>query len=351
MGRSVRLPRPEEWTALRAMAEDLVASGLLPQHIKTPQAALFVILKSLELGLPPTYGLSHLYVTNGRVAASAELMAALVYRAHGDQALEILETTDERCVVRYKRRGWKEARTFAFTREDARRAGLLQREQYQRYPAALLRARAVSAVCRLAFPDVLAGLAAVDDADGEEPEYLPDEEPALPPPTEQGAEILAEPPREEIRPAIRQAEKPAKAREKQSESQGIRQRLVKQRLREAAERFGVDYRFVVALIQHVTGKRTPGELADEELDGAEELLARHAEAARAIAEIAAECRVSPSWVESYLVAQGCAATFAVGDQEFVGWYLVDADDLARAREAARQHAAAVEALETRVDEP
>lgn len=344
----MRLPRPDEWTMLRAMAEELVASGLLPQHIKTPQAALFVILKSLELGLPPTYGLSHLYVVNGRVAASAELMAALVYRAHGDQALEVVETTDERCVVRYKRRGWSEARTLVYTREDAKRAGLLVREQYQRFPAALLRARAISAVCRLAFPDVLAGLAAAEDA-GEEPlEILPVEEPALPPPASLPVARAPEPEpvpvREEIQQATRQAEQPAPQTAKEGGKQENVQRLVKRRLRELAERYDVDYRFVVALVQHMTGKSHPGELVEADLEGTAQLLARHAEGGRAIAAIAAECGVPPSWVEEYLIAQGCAATLRVGEWEFVAWYLLDEEDIARAREAARQHAEALMAL-------
>lgn len=152
------LPDPQTWQSLREMAEDLVKSGLLPDHIKTPQAALAIIQKGRELGIPPMYALCNLYVTNGRVACSAELMLALIFRDHGDHAVIIEHSDATRCTIRYKRRSWTEYRTYTFTIEEARRAGLLNRPTWQQYPAAMIRARAISAVARFAFPDTLAGM-------------------------------------------------------------------------------------------------------------------------------------------------------------------------------------------------
>ncbi|MCS7295509.1 MAG: hypothetical protein NZ761_08945, partial [Dehalococcoidia bacterium] len=179
-------------------------------------------------------------------------------------------------------------------------------------------------------------------------EILPEEEPALPPPASlpvaRAPDPEPAPVREKIQQATRQAEQPAPQTAKESGKQENVQRLVKQRLRELAERYGVDYRFVVALVQDMTGKSHPRELVEADLEGAAQLLARHAEGARAIAAIAAEYGLSPRWVEEYLAAQGCAATLRTGEWEFVAWYLLDEEDIARAREAARQHAEALMAL-------
>lgn len=159
------VPDVDTWQGLKIVAEDLFSSGLLPPHVKSPQAALLIIQKGRELGLPPTYALCNLYVLNGRVGAPAEVMLALIYRDHGDNALIVEHTDARRCVIRYKRRGWHDYKTYEYTIEDAKVAGLLQREPWQRHPAAMLRARAISAVARFVFPDSIAGMYTPDELD------------------------------------------------------------------------------------------------------------------------------------------------------------------------------------------
>jgi hypothetical protein len=104
------------------------------------------------------YALSNIAVINGKPTASAELMLALIYRDHGDDAVRVIETTAERCMVAYRRRGWQEPELFSFTIDDAACAGLLGKDNWRHYPAAMLRARCISAVARFAFPDTIAGL-------------------------------------------------------------------------------------------------------------------------------------------------------------------------------------------------
>lgn len=149
---------PEAWTVLREQAAILVRSGFLPNTVNTPEKAISIVMKGRELGIPPMYALSNIAVINGKPTAGAELMLALIYRDHGDEALRVVETTAERCTVAYRRRGWQQAETFTFTIDDARCAGLLGKDNWRHYPAAMLRARCISAVARLAFPDTIGGL-------------------------------------------------------------------------------------------------------------------------------------------------------------------------------------------------
>ena len=118
------LPTASQWQTMMHMAEQLFRSGLLPSHIKSPQAALAIIEKGSELQIPPMYALTNIVVIQGKPTANAELMLALVYRDQGDDAIRIVETTAERCTIAYKRRSWPEPQTFSFTIEDAQRAGL-----------------------------------------------------------------------------------------------------------------------------------------------------------------------------------------------------------------------------------
>jgi hypothetical protein len=82
---------------LRGFGETLVKSGLLPQSIKTPEAAVVIILKGRELGIPPMEALNSISVIQGKPTVSPQLMLALIYRS-GLGSIQILERTDSRSI-------------------------------------------------------------------------------------------------------------------------------------------------------------------------------------------------------------------------------------------------------------
>jgi len=140
-----------------------VESGLLPASIKTPQQALIIMAQGRELGIPSTVALRQIVVVQGKPTCSAELMLALVHRTYGQSAMRVFKTDNEACTVQYRQQGWDGISEYTFSIEDAKRAGLLKNATWTQYPAAMLRARAISATVRFAFPECLSGL------------YLPDE--------------------------------------------------------------------------------------------------------------------------------------------------------------------------------
>lgn len=145
------------------LAEMLIPTGFLPESIKTPGQAAAIILKGQELGIPPLYALNNISIVKGKQVCQAELMLSMIFRDQGDQALKILESNDRVCRVRYKRRGGDPGE-LAFTLEEATQAGLIARNpNYKTYPAAMLRARAISAAARVAFPDSIAGMYTPDE--------------------------------------------------------------------------------------------------------------------------------------------------------------------------------------------
>lgn len=151
------LPATGEWNTMREMATALVESGLLPQHVKTPQAALAIMLKGREIGVPAMQALSNIVVIQGKPTCNAEIMNALIYRDHGDHALRFIEATNDVATLEYKRRSWTTYQQFSFTIADAKQAGL-QGGNWAKYPAAMLRARCISAVARMAFADSIGGM-------------------------------------------------------------------------------------------------------------------------------------------------------------------------------------------------
>lgn len=150
----------------RAQAKVLVESHLLPGHIKTPEQAIAIMMRGRELRVPPWQALTNIYSVNGKPTCSSELMLALIYRDHGDTAMVFTEESPTCATMEYRRRGWTKAKTYSFTIEDAKRAELLGKGTWKAYPAAMLRARCISAVARMAFPDSIGGMYTPEELDG-----------------------------------------------------------------------------------------------------------------------------------------------------------------------------------------
>ncbi len=160
-------PSPSEWTAMKQQASVIARSGLAPKAVSTPEKILVIAMKARELSLPPMQGLSHIHIVEGRPALSAELMVALVQRA--GHKLRVLETSSQKCVVEGLRADDpRHPSRVEWTMEDAQRAGVANKGPWKSYPAAMLRARAISALCRFAFADVLMGAAYVPEELGAE---------------------------------------------------------------------------------------------------------------------------------------------------------------------------------------
>jgi len=157
------LPDAGTWKTMLDMADALVKSGMLPSSIKTPQAAVAIMQKGVELRIDPMYALSNIVVIQGKPTANSELMLALIYRDHGDNAIIFTHSDSTQCEISYKRRSWPKHQTHSFTMTDAKQASLLGNQTWQKYPAAMLRARCISAVARMAFPDSIGGLYSPDE--------------------------------------------------------------------------------------------------------------------------------------------------------------------------------------------
>ena len=149
-------PSPAEWTMLKEQATIAVNSGLLPRTINTPEKAIVIALKGREVGIPPMQAFGHIHVVDGKPGFSAELMLALIYKNCSGAAVNYLASDEAKCELEAARPGHKASR-FSFTIEDARNANLLGKGNWKSYPAAMLRARAISAMARAVFPDAIMG--------------------------------------------------------------------------------------------------------------------------------------------------------------------------------------------------
>jgi len=121
-----------------------------------PESVLACVLYGRELGLGPMQSLNSIHVIEGRASASPELMRALV--ANAGHRVDVTENTNDVCVLVGTRCDTQATATVRWTLDDAKSANLLGKDNWKKYPRAMLMARATSELCRILFPDVIAGL-------------------------------------------------------------------------------------------------------------------------------------------------------------------------------------------------
>jgi hypothetical protein len=140
---------------LRRKARIAIKSGYLPSNIYTEDQVLTIVRAGEELGLPFMSSLRAIHLIEGKIALEATAMRALVFRKIPGARIDFIECSAERCIVEMQRPGGK-TNVFAFTIEDARRAGLLGKKNWK-YPVSMLIARASTIGIRAIFPDAILG--------------------------------------------------------------------------------------------------------------------------------------------------------------------------------------------------
>jgi hypothetical protein len=164
--------QPQVLAAQMDYARALAESNLLPkQYFKQPANLLWAISYGQTLGIDPMTAVQSIHVINGKPTASADLIAGLVRRA--GHKLRI--TGDDRKAVAQIIRADDPDFTFevVWTIERAQAANLTGKDTWKQFPAAMLKARAITEVARAACSEILQGtiytpeeLGAVVDQDG-----------------------------------------------------------------------------------------------------------------------------------------------------------------------------------------
>lgn len=170
---TVSVMTPQGYEAALGLARTLVDSGFLPRAIQKPAQALAVILAGQELGLPPMQALRMIHIVEGKPTLSAELMLSL-FKRRGGQA-KWVESTDQKAEL-WLRHPNGDEHTETFTWTEAQRAGVTGKDNWRKYPKAMLKARCISAGIRALGeadgfyqPEELGG----DPAPADLPEYTP----------------------------------------------------------------------------------------------------------------------------------------------------------------------------------
>jgi len=159
---------PREWVALLPSAVELAKAVAHTEFVPTglrgnPAAITAAILYGDEVGLGPMQSLAHIAVIEGRPSLSSEAMRGLVLAAGHEVWVE--DASASRVTVGGRRKDSDTPTRVTWTMDDARRAGIAGKKNWQRYPRQMLMARAMAELARAIFADAVGGLAATEELD------------------------------------------------------------------------------------------------------------------------------------------------------------------------------------------
>lgn len=144
------------------MAQKLAATSFVPQSLRgKPGDIAAAILAGAELGLKPMATLKSIDIIQGTPALRAHAMRAIVQQQGHE--IELVESTDTRCVMRGRRKDSKAWQEVEWTLDRGRLMGLLGKDQWKKNPKGMLVARATGELSRLIASDALHGMAYVSE--------------------------------------------------------------------------------------------------------------------------------------------------------------------------------------------
>ncbi|MEU8623238.1 hypothetical protein [Streptomyces sp. NPDC048669] len=144
------------------MAQKLAVTSFVPQSLRgKPGDIAAAILAGSELGLKPMATLKSIDIIQGTPALRAHAMRAVIQRQGHE--IELVESTDEKCRMRGRRKNSETWQEVLWDIPRAQRLGLLAKDQWKKQPKAMLVARATGELCRLIASDALHGMAYVSE--------------------------------------------------------------------------------------------------------------------------------------------------------------------------------------------
>lgn len=171
---------------LARVAKVMAESGYF-KDANTPQKIAVKMFFAMAMGFDPIAGLTGVDLIDGNPTPNAHFWAAAIE----DSPLydyEVLERTNERCTIAFFRRQpdgeWRKRGEVTWTMEDARQAALTGKDNWKKYPRAMLYSRAMTEGGRAFCPGLFGGVRAYT------PEELDPDIPVVGPGMPEGMSVM-----------------------------------------------------------------------------------------------------------------------------------------------------------------
>lgn len=137
---------------MERLAGAITGSGLF--GIKTPEQALALMAICQADGIHPAKAAQMYHIIQGRAALKADAMLARFQQAGGK--VQWITATDKECEAEFSHPAGGTT-VIKWTLEDAKRAKLTGKDNWNTYPRQMLRARVISEGVRATYPGVVTG--------------------------------------------------------------------------------------------------------------------------------------------------------------------------------------------------
>lgn len=154
---------PDDLTSMLVLAERLAEAGaVLPGHLRRqPGNLLAIMFAARALDVPLWTAIQSMHLVDGKIGYEATFQRALVRRA--GHRIRVIERTGQRAVVGITRADDDTELTAEYTWAEAQQAKLTEKDNWRKYPRAMLVARATVIAVREITPEVLFGAAHTPD--------------------------------------------------------------------------------------------------------------------------------------------------------------------------------------------
>ena len=141
-------------------ADKIAQSSLLPkQYQRNPANVLLALEYGTALGISPVVAMQQIHVIEGKPTASAQLIGGLVRQAGHKLRVEFDDRTMTATATVIRSDNPDYQFKAVWTMDRAKVANLVNKGNWKTYPAAMLKARAITEVARDACPEALFGVA------------------------------------------------------------------------------------------------------------------------------------------------------------------------------------------------
>jgi hypothetical protein len=201
-GGSVKAIIPQSFEDCYRLAQIIVASGMAPKDMGTPEKVTIAIMHGLEIGMTPLAALQRIAVINGRPTIWGDAAIGLV-RASG-KCKYVREWLDgETAYCETHRTGEAQSVCRSFSIDDAKTAKLWGKQgPWQQFPDRMLQMRARAFCLRDVYADILGGMSLREELE----DNMRDVTPSQPPPPPNDREIRS---KHLIEEAVTEAERNA----------------------------------------------------------------------------------------------------------------------------------------------
>ena len=152
----------DQFDELERAAIALQESGYF-SDVKSKAQAIVKVMAGAEVGIPPFASMTGIHIIQGKPVFGASVVATLV-KNDPRYDYRIASVHESACALDWYERGEKVG-TSDFTMEEAKKAGLVNKDNWKKYPSDMLFARAISRGARRFAPGIFGG----------SPVYTPDE--------------------------------------------------------------------------------------------------------------------------------------------------------------------------------